>query len=453
VLNAIAALHATAPTAVTSLDEALDALFALAADMLRARRCSLYLRSMDGTSDGTSLLLRNEIGLTATTAAREAPTDETIVGFVARTRAPLLVQDVGAYPALPTHPERYATASFITVPILVENDAVGVLNATDRHDGHAFSDDDQHSAELLARALSAVLHNDLLTRRIAQEGEIDPITGLDNRRRLERRLTQEVAPPRKAGAPLTLLLFDVDSYTTVTANAGVQAAGALMRSVGELVGRAVRQSDTIALFESSQIAILLPATPLDRAWDVAHAILREAVHERLPAHLRYDCERLELSVGVAALDAATDDNLAQRAQVALRATQAQGKGIAVLPRDTPPRARQDTVAIARGAGVPYLANPAAVATEQATRLLSRDVARGHLCFPVAFENGTLTLAMADPTDAVAITIVSELTGMAVYPVASSRLKVLQAIGTLLPDRRNDTGDQVKPRPLRDDRDV
>jgi len=43
--------------------------------------------------------------------------------------------------------------------------------------------------------------------------------------------------------------------------------------------------------------------------------------------------------------------------------------------------------------------------------------------------------------------------MAVYPVASSRLKVLQAIGTLLPDRRNDTGDQVKPRPLRDDRDV
>ncbi|MCA1597413.1 MAG: diguanylate cyclase [Chloroflexi bacterium] len=427
-LNAIAALHATAPTAVTSLDEALDALFALAADMLRARRCSLYLRSMDGTS----LLLRNEIGLTATTAAREAPTDETIVGFVARTRAPLLVQDVGAYPALPTHPERYATASFITVPILVENDAVGVLNATDRHDGHAFSDDDQ---------------------RIAQEGEIDPITGLDNRRRLERRLTQEVARARQAGAPLTLLLFDVDSYTTVAANAGVQAAGALMRSVGELVGRAVRQSDTIALFESSQIAILLPATPLDRAWDVAHAILREAVHESLPAHLRYDCERLELSVGVAALDAATDDNLAQRAQVALRATQAQGKGIAVLPRDTPPRARQDTVAIARGAGVPYLANPAAVATEQATRLLSRDVARGHLCFPVAFENGTLTLAMADPTDAVAITIVSELTGMAVYPVASSRLKVLQAIGTLLPDRRNDTGDQVKPRPLRDDRDV
>jgi hypothetical protein len=233
----------------------------------------------------------------------------------------------------------------------------------------------------------------------------------------------------------------------------VQAAGALMRCVGELVGRAVRQSDTVALFETRQIAILLPATSSDRGWDVARAILREALHEKLPAHLRYDCERLELNVGVASLDAVTDDNLAQRAQMALRAARAQGHRIAVLPRDAIPRARQDVVAIARGAGVPYLANPAAVATEQATRLLSRDVARDHLCFPVAFENGTLTLAMADPTDAVTITIVSELTGMAVYPVASSRLTVLQAIGTLLPDRRNEMDDLVKPRPLRDDHEV
>jgi len=449
VVNALAALHATVPTAVTSRDEALDALFALAVAALRARRCSLYLRS----TDGAALLLRNEIGLAATTAARETPSAKTIVGFVARARTPLLVQDVVAYPALPTHPERYATTSFISVPILVENATVGVLNAADRHDGRAFSDDDLHSAELLARVLVAVLHNDLLTRRIAAEGEIDPITGLYNRRHLERRLAQEVARARQAGAPLTLLLLDVDCYVDVAAHAGVQTAGALMRCVGELVGRAVRQSDTIALFESSQIAILLPATSADRAWDVARAILRETLHEKLPAHLRYDCERLELTVGVAALDVATDDNLVHHAQTARRAAHMEGSGIAVLPRDATPHARQDTIAIAREAGVPYLANPAAVATEQATRLLSRDVARGHLCFPVAFENGTLTLAMADPTDAVAITIVSELTGMAVYPVASSRLKVLQAIGTLLPDRRNETDERVKPRPLRDDREV
>jgi len=59
---------------------------------------------------------------------------------------------------------------------------------------------------------------------------------------------------------------------------------------------------------------------------VARAILREALHEKLPAHLRYDCERLELNVGVASLDAVTDDNLAQRAQMALRAARAQGPG-------------------------------------------------------------------------------------------------------------------------------
>ncbi len=445
-VHALGALHATA---VTSLDEALDALFALAVDALRARRCSLYLRR----ADGPSLLLRNEIGLAAATDAREEPAAASIVGFVARARAPLLVQDVDAYPALPTHPRRYATTSFVSVPILVENGTAGVLNAADRHDGHAFSDDDLHSAELLARALAAVLHNDVLTRRITAEGERDPITGLYNRRHLERRLAQEVARARQARAPLTLLLLDVDCYTDVAAHAGVQTAGALMRCVGELVGHAVRQSDTIAIFESSQIAILLPATSSDQAWDVARAILRETLHEKLPAHLRYDCERLELHVGVAALDEATDDNLVRRAHMALRAARAEQSGIAILPRDAAPRARHDTVAIARETGVPYLAHPAAVATEQAARLLSRDIARSHLCFPVAFENGTLTLAMADPTDAIAITTVSELTGMAVYPVASSRLHVLQAIGTLLPDQRKDIDSRGKSHPLRDDHEV
>ncbi len=85
---------------------------------------------------------------------------------------------------------------------------------------HAFSEDDLHSAELLARALAAVLHNNLLTRRIAEEGELDALTGLYNRRHLERRLAQEVARARQANAPLTLLLLDVDSYATVAAHAG-----------------------------------------------------------------------------------------------------------------------------------------------------------------------------------------------------------------------------------------
>jgi hypothetical protein len=66
-------------------------------------------------------------------------------------------------------------------------------------------------------------------------------------------------------------------------------------------------------------------------------------------------------------------------------------------------------------------------------LLSAELARTYVCFPVACEAGTLTLALADPTDTSAIQAISQVTHMAIYPVASPREKILQAIATLMDD--------------------
>jgi len=63
-----------------------------------------------------------------------------------------------------------------------------------------------------------------------------------------------------------------------------------------------------------------------------------------------------------------------------------------------------------------------------------EMARTYACIPVAFEMGTLTLAMADPIDTGAIQAVSQLTNMAIFPVASPREKILQAIATMMGER-------------------
>jgi len=334
VVNAVAAPPMTGPVAPTSRDEALDALFALAVRSLGARRCSLYLCA----DDGTSLRLHKAIGLGEEAEAAGAagvPLDGTIAGLVARARVPLLGQNIAAYPALPTHPERYATGSFVSVPILVENDTAGVLNTTDRHDG-VFSEDDLQTAELVARAISMILHSDLLVRRAIEESDVDLVTCLYNRRHLQRRLREETLRAHRAGAPLTLLLLTVGGYATVAANVGVQTAGVLMRCVGELIGRVVRQSDVVALYEDGRIAVLLPATSPVKAHRVARAIMREALHEKLPAHLRYDCERLDLSIGLASLGASSDDSdLVRQAEEAQH--MAATRGVVIVEHDAGPR--------------------------------------------------------------------------------------------------------------------
>lgn len=434
-----------APTPHSSLDEALGALFALGAVALHARRCSLYLLA----TEGGALALQRETGLPAPDEARHIPLEGTVAGLTVRSRVPLLVQNVAEYSALPVHPARYLTSSFLCVPILVENDAVGVLNAADRRDGQPFSEDDLQCGEMVARSMSAVLHSDLLAQRALGTGEVDPVTGLYNLDHLEKRLAQEVERAARDHTPLTLLLLTVGGYADLNARLGPQPAGVLMRCIGEIVAGIVRQSDVLARSAPEEIVVLLPSTPLDKARRVARVVAREVAHERLPAHLRYDLEDMDTGIGVAALEAGMDGAaLIQRARDAATEARSSGgvaeaSGQAVEGARQPRALYQQAITAALNMGIPYLADPAGAALPSATGLLDVETARAYLCVPIAFEGRTLTLAMADPTDAEAIQIVSERTGMAVYPVTSPREKVLQAIATLMTGRTRRRGDAVR----------
>lgn len=444
VVDALAAPCATASRPSGTLDEGLGALFTLARSILQARRCSLYLR----LGPGERLRLSQATGLAAEEECSSISAEGTVMGLVMRSRVPLLVQNIASYPSLPLSlslsPERYMTPSFLSLPVLVENDAMGVLNAADRQDGHPFSEEDLSNAEMVARAMAALLYSDLLVKRAIGDGEIDPVTGLYNARHLEKRLNQEVERAQRARLPLTLLLLGVNSYADLAARVGLQPAGVLMRCVGEMVAQTIRQSDVLAVRADDEIAVLLPVTPPDKARRVARTLAREVAHHKLVPQLRYDLESLHLSIGLAALGPSMNGtDLVEQAAAALAQARAHGDGIVAASGDAlsevsrrvqPRLAQQQAIATALRLGIPYLANPSEAATGAAVRLLSSEMARTYLCFPVAFEAGTLTLAMADPVDAGAIQAVSQYTNMAVYPVASPREKILHAIATMMKGR-------------------
>lgn len=429
------AAPASPPVPSSPLDEALGVLFTLGASALRARRCSLYLRG----DDGVTLDLRGQRGLNVV-EARHIPAEGTIAGLVMHSRVSLLVQNIQSHPVLPVHPDRYITPSFISVPVLVENNAQGVLNVADRQDGQPFSEEDLQSAEMVARSMAAVLHSDLLARRARGESEIDPVSGLYDARYLHKRVAQEVERAQLNSVPFTVLLLNIGCYPDVATRIGVQAAGVLMRCAGEIVAQAVRQSDVLARRADDEIAVLLPSTPIDGARRLARAIARDITVERLPAHLRYDVEDVRACLGVAAYVPGMDaDSVLQAADDALARARAGRETMAVegddiveaATGDTSTITHQQAIATALRLGIPYLADPAASAGLAAIGLLSVEMARTYACFPVAFEGGTLTLAMANPTDAGAIQAIAQYTNMAVYPVASPREKILQAIATLM----------------------
>jgi len=105
---------------------------------------------------------------------------------------------------------------------------------------------------------------------------VDPLTGLRNRRELERALT--AYGPRSAD-PATLIYIDLDHFKRLNDTLGHPAGDAALAHVARLLETAVRDGDLVARIGGEEFAVWLPRTPLREALEVAERI-RRSIAER-----------------------------------------------------------------------------------------------------------------------------------------------------------------------------
>jgi diguanylate cyclase (GGDEF)-like protein len=87
--------------------------------------------------------------------------------------------------------------------------------------------------------------------------DIDPLTGLTNRRAFERELARSLAYVKRHGTPAALLYLDLDDFKRVNDRHGHSAGDALLRAVASVLGRHVRESDVVARIGGDEFALLL----------------------------------------------------------------------------------------------------------------------------------------------------------------------------------------------------
>jgi diguanylate cyclase (GGDEF)-like protein/PAS domain S-box-containing protein len=142
----------------------------------------------------------------------------------------------------------------------------------------------------------------LMEARLRHLAEHDSLTGLLNRRLLERQLAMQVARCRRYGEQAALLVIDLDSFKQVNDNYGHKVGDELLQAIAAEVQHRLRGTDIVARLGGDEFAVLLPGTTAGDARKVAE-ILREAI-----AGCGVTAEgatRLSVtaSVGVSALDA------------------------------------------------------------------------------------------------------------------------------------------------------
>lgn len=148
----------------------------------------------------------------------------------------------------------------------------------------------------------------------------DPLTGLLNRAALSQLLRDPEQLRRLEASNYCLILLDIDHFKQVNDRHGHLLGDRALRTVAEVLGASVRESDIAVRFGGEEFLVALPATDLARATEIAHRIRESVEAAPLPFPLT-------ISAGVAAGDATLDrpEQVFDRADQALYRAKAAGR--------------------------------------------------------------------------------------------------------------------------------
>jgi diguanylate cyclase (GGDEF)-like protein len=159
----------------------------------------------------------------------------------------------------------------------------------------------------------------------------DPLTGLPNRRDLERRLGEELDRAHRSGEWLGCLMIDVDRFKEVNDCFGHAAGDAVLGEVSSALEASLRSFDVVARFGGDEFVALLPGAPLEAARQVAEALC-DVVSTLAVRVGRNDPIRLSISVGAVAHEPDSSEGAAAllaRADAALFEAKRTGRNRAV----------------------------------------------------------------------------------------------------------------------------
>ncbi len=178
------------------------------------------------------------------------------------------------------------------------------------------------SQELQSKLEAATNDVETLRKRLdhlEQESLTDPLTGLKNRKALERHLASCFADHARDGAPFSLIMLDIDHFKDFNDKYGHHIGDAVLRIVSATLSDTSKNEALAHRYGGEEFSVVLPGINLDSALEIAERYRGSVESKRLKvAKTSEAIAPITISLGVCEVQTEdNDDTIMQRADKAL----------------------------------------------------------------------------------------------------------------------------------------
>jgi diguanylate cyclase (GGDEF)-like protein len=263
-------------------------------EMLNAEKGSLMLFD-DETSE---LVVEAHKGMSSVIKEKmRIRIGEGIAGKVFDSGGSLVVEDIESDPRVrQENRPHYRTKSFMSVLIKLQDRVAGVINISDKIEGESFNDRDLDLIQSFINSVSLAIERSLLfkkTEHLKKLSITDPLTGIYNRRYLNKRLSEEITRYNRYKHPFSFMMLDMDKFKEYNDTFGHIAGDNLIKALAHKIAKTLRGIDIAARFGGDEFVAIFPQTP-----KVDAILITNRLKEKIDEALKEQSIEMPLSVSM-----------------------------------------------------------------------------------------------------------------------------------------------------------
>ena len=192
---------------------------------------------------------------------------------------------------------------YMCVPMIAHGEILGLLsllkNAQESSPDETLADSKRRLAITAAKQIALSMANLNLRNSLQEQAIRDPLTGLFNRRYMEETLQREIFRVRRKGAPLGIIMLDLDYFKHFNDTFGHEGGDVLLQALAGMVRRHIRREDIACRYGGEEFIIIMPEAPLQITAERAE-LLRQQVRDLQVTYQDRPLGAITMSLGVAA---------------------------------------------------------------------------------------------------------------------------------------------------------